>query len=97
MEDAIYPVLQWHACYLEALIFGIAPAISMMILSVKGKTTHPYIIACMNTLAISSIGYIGLRLVCAAENIGHLSVYHVMPYLIFGFIISLIAQRIYRW
>ena len=51
----------------------------------------------MNVISIGGLGYLALRLVCPAEEFGHIFVYHVMPYALFGIVITFIASKIYRW
>ncbi len=87
----------FHKCITEGIIFGLIPAIFLILLTVKGKTTRPVWLAFMNAASIGGVGYIGLRITCASNDVGHVLSYHVLPYIVFGVIISLIARRIYRW
>lgn len=91
------PLFQWHFCLQGSVIFGVLPAVTIFLLSLKGRTTHPHILSIMISLAIGSLGYIGLRLVCASEDIGHIFFTHTAPYIAFSLMICLIGNRIYRW
>ncbi|MGH1456166.1 MAG: NrsF family protein [Alphaproteobacteria bacterium] len=86
-----------HRCYKHALIFGVIPAISIWVLSMRGKTTHPVLLSLMNALAVGGLGYIGLRITCHADDVRHLCIYHILPYLLLGFIAAVCGRRIYRW
>lgn len=97
MERYSMPDVHWHKCMTEAIIFGLIPGIAMSVLSMRGKTTRPFTLAFMNALSIGGLGYIGLRITCGSENIGHISFYHIFPYMVFGIIISMIGRYIYRW
>ncbi len=96
-ETYEFPIMHWHLCYVGAIIFGVIPAVTILFLSHKGKTTHPYLMGLMNVISIGGLGYLALRIVCAAEDFGHIFVYHVMPYALFGIVVTFIAARIYRW
>lgn len=93
----VLPVMEWHICFTEAVIFGFLPAAAIFILSVAGKTTSPLLLSFVNTLAVGGLGYIGLRLTCASEDIGHICCYHVLPYAFLGLLAAIISRRIYRW
>jgi hypothetical protein len=97
LEHFNVPHVQWHICYLEAIIFGALPAVAIFVLSMRGKTTHPYLLSLMNTLAVGGFGYLGLRLTCASEDIAHICIFHIAPYALFGLFASLFGRRIYRW
>ncbi|MGN7438976.1 MAG: NrsF family protein [Alcanivorax sp.] len=92
-----FPILKYHVCYIGAVIFGLIPAFTIWFLSQRGKTTHPYLMGLMNVLSIGGLGYLALRIVCPAEEFGHIFVYHVMPYALFGVVITFVAAKIYRW
>lgn len=97
LQAFILPVMEWHICFTAAAIFGLIPAAAIFVLSVAGKTTSPILLSFMNTLAVGGFGYIGLRLTCASDDIGHLCCYHILPYMLFGLLAALISRRIYRW
>lgn len=91
------PEVHWHKCFKEAVLFGFVPALAIAFLSARGRTTHPLIMGLMNVLSVGGLGYIGLRITCASENIEHICVYHIMPYILLGLVIGIIRKRIYRW
>ncbi len=91
------PHIGMHRCYLNAIIFGAVPALAIIILSIRGKTTHPLLLSTMNTISMGGLGYIGLRLTCHADGIDHICCYHILPYILFGAVAGLLGRRIYRW
>ncbi len=91
------PAIHWNLCYMSSLIYGVLPALAIIFLSMRGKTTHPVLMAFMVSISVGGVGYIGLRLVCSSEDIGHICCYHVLPYVLFGFLVSLLGYRLYRW
>lgn len=97
IDSYIMPHLHWHTCYTLSILFGAIPALFIFLLSMKGKTTQPMMLSAMNALAIGGAGYIALRLICQADDIGHLCVFHIVPYILFAFIASVVGRRIYRW
>lgn len=97
MENYVMPGVHFHKCYLDAIVFGVLPAAAIWFLSMKGKTTHPYLLSFMNALAIGGLGYIGLRITCGSDSIGHVLTFHILPYVIFGVVAGIIGRRIYHW
>ncbi len=87
----------FHICYKQAIIFGLIPALSLLFVSSKGNTTSPYMMSFMNVLSVGPLGYIGLRISCISDEIGHLCVYHFLPYFLIGLLIVAIGKRLYRW
>lgn len=91
------PALEWHHCAQDAVFYGIFPVLGLFLLVGKGKTTCPKMMSFMNALAVSGLGYIGLRITCSAEDMGHTFVYHFMPFVVLSFLIVLAGRKIYRW
>lgn len=86
-----------HQCHKLSIVFGILPAIAIWIVSMRGKTTRPILMAFMNTLSIGGMGYVGLRLVCSVDDMGHLCIFHMLPYLALGFVAAIVSRRFYHW
>ncbi len=91
------PYGYWSHCFKDAVFFGLLPAASIVFLSMKGSTTKPYLMILMNIIAVSGLGYIGLRVTCASDDIGHICVFHILPYIALGAVIGAIGRRFYRW
>ncbi len=89
--------MSWHHCYGDALVFSAVPAFAILAISIKGNTTHPYLMSLMNSLSVGALGYAALRLTCSSDDIAHLSSMHIIPYLLFGIIIAALGRNIYRW
>ena len=91
------PFGHWSHCFSDAVFFGLLPAASIVFMSMKGNTTQPYLMILMNVIAVSGLGYIGLRITCASDDIGHICVFHILPYIALGAFIGIIGRRFYRW
>lgn len=89
--------LDWHICYFEAFVFGVLPALMIITLSLRGRTTHPLLLSVMNALAAGGFGYLGLRLTCGADGIGHICIFHILPYIAFGLFAAMLARKVYKW
>ena len=87
----------WGHCHSDSIAFGAIPAFMILFFSMRGKTTHPNMMSLMNILSVGAIGYLGLRITCASDDIGHLLGFHILPYLLFGIVISMVGKRIFRW
>lgn len=97
VESFAVPYLHWHTCYTSAIIFGAIPGLVIFFLSMCGKTTQPFMLSAMNTLAIGGVGYLGLRLTCRSDDIGHICSFHILPYILLAFAASVMGRKIYRW
>lgn len=84
-------------CYKKAFVFGFIPATSLFFLCMRGNTTHPLSLSFLNALSIGCLGYIGLRLTCGSDDIGHMSICHILPFFAVGALVILFARRIYKW
>ncbi len=86
-----------HHCQNLSILFGVMPAIIVLFISIHGKTTRPILMSFMNTLSIGGMSYVAMRIVCLQDDMGHLCIYHILPYLFLGFIGAIVGRRIYRW
>jgi hypothetical protein len=91
------PNLTLHHCVKDAGLIGGFPILIMLIVVRRGKTTFPRWMAFMNVLAVGAVGWIGLRLSCMSDDIGHTFLYHFFPFVIGGLLISALAKRLYSW
>lgn len=87
----------WSHCSTDSILFGIVPAATIFFLSMKGKTTHIYLLPLMNALAVGGPGYVALRMTCASEDIAHILTHHTAPYILFALLAVAAGRRIYRW
>lgn len=91
------PHRAWHHCAGESLLMIALPVLAMVFMGRKGSTTRPRLMGLMNAIAVSSAGYIGLRITCGAESMTHIGPFHILPYLVLGVVLGLAARRLYRW
>ena len=97
IESARMPPMDIHHCMIEGIYITAVPAVLMFLTVTKGCTTRPIMMAVMNGLAMTAIGYIALRLTCMSDDLGHIIFTHLMPFFIIGGVIGLLARRIYKW
>ena len=97
LDGVSMPKITWHHCHSDSMYIGFIPAATIWFLTMRGKTTCYVKTTFMNVLAVGGLGYLGLRLTCGADNMGHISFFHILPYLVLGIVAGLVARRIYRW
>lgn len=89
--------MHYSHCMTDGLIFGLIPASAIVFLSMKGKTTRPILMIVMNILAVGGVGYVGLRLTCGCDDIWHIFIHHISPFIVVSAIIAVIGQKLYKW
>ena len=87
----------WSHCIIDGIIMGTVPVVMMVWMMRAGAPTRPTLAALTNMVAAGSIGYLGLRLTCGSDTMAHVCIYHVMPFVMAGLVIGLLARRLYRW
>ena len=97
VEGVDMPAIHMGHCMSDGFWMAGIPAAIMVFLSTRGATTRPYLSALMVTLAITAFGYIGLRATCMMDTVGHATIYHLIPFTVFGAVLGLIARRLYKW
>jgi hypothetical protein len=89
--------INWHHCCSNGIIYGIIPLALLTFVSRSGATTRPYWMAFMNALAVGTAGWVGLRLSCPMDDVGHGFVYHFVPFVLLGSLFLPVARRLFRW
>ena len=89
--------MHYSHCMMDSITFGLLPAMAIVYLSMRGKTTRPFLMVFMNIIAVSGLGYIGLRLTCGCDNVSHIVIHHILPFVVLGAAIALLGQKLYRW
>lgn len=84
-------------CLPDGFFLGFIPILLLLFFTRKGFTTAPFETALMSALGVGGFGYIGLRLSCAMDTIGHGTLYHLIPFIVFGVFISLFARKLFQW
>lgn len=97
LHDAIWPSLTLSQCMLDAVLTGVFPVVFMMLMMRGQKTTRPVLCGFLNALAAGAIGYFGLRLTCGSDAASHVCFYHIIPFVLLGIVIGVLARRLYRW
>ena len=91
------PEFTWHYCMEDGLLMVGVPILMMIIIMRKGATTRPILMASNNIIAAGLLGWAGLRITCAADDLGHLFMYHFVPFIALGVILTLSARALYKW
>ena len=74
------------------------PLIELVYLSSRGNTTQPYWSITMNIMAVSALGWIGLRLTCPMyDNMTYGFLHYMLPFTILGAGIGFFARRLFKW
>lgn len=97
VEGIAYEDIHWDHCLEGGALIGILPAIALVLLIKKGKTTAPVMMVAMNTLAVSGLAYIAMRFACAVDTVGHSGIVQITPFIVSGLILGLLARKLYRW
>jgi hypothetical protein len=84
-------------CAHEGILMEAIPIIALVIITMKGHTTQPYWSMFMNILAVSSLGWIGLRLTCSMDEMGHSFINHLLPFAIVGAGLGFFARKLFKW
>ncbi len=96
-EGFALPTLKMDHCMQEGLYIGIVPLTVFIFLMRCGATTHPLMMGVMNVLSVAGVGYLALRLTCAMDTVGHVTIEHLFPYLIIGSVIGILGRKIFKW
>lgn len=96
-EGLYMPHLHFDHCMGEGLFMASVPLTTVVFMVRRGATTHPYLSALMSVLYAGGLAYVGLRLTCSMDTVGHATVSHLIPYLFVGTAFGLGARRLYKW
>lgn len=96
-EGVNMPLLHWDHCFEDGMFLGAVPAAWLVFTSRRGATTHPYLMAVMNAMAVGAGGYVALRFTCVMDTVGHAFIFHLVPFIVFGLITGLAGRRIFNW
>lgn len=98
MRDGMnMPHLHWDHCFEDGMWMTVMPAAALIFLTQRGATTRPFLMMLMNILSISALGYVGLRVTCVIDTVGHAFFMHVLPFVALGTLLGLFARKVYRW
>ena len=96
-EGVHLQTLHWDHCFSDALLMGTVPMVLLMFFTMRGATIYPLTQGLFNAVAVGAVGYVGLRITCAMDTVGHTCIYHLIPFIFAGFIIGVLAKKIFRW
>lgn len=84
-------------CAQEGMLMEIIPLIALVFITMKSCTTQPYWSMAMNILAVSTLGWIGLRLTCSIDEMGHSLFNHLLPFAILAAALGMFARKLFKW
>ena len=98
-EEGMSPLATLHLthCAHEGLVMETIPIIALIFITMRGHTTQPYWSMFMNILAVSTIGWIGLRLTCSMDQMGHTLLNHLLPFAIVSAGLAFFARKLFKW
>ena len=74
------------------------PFLALIYLSAKGHTTQPYWSMTMNVMAVSALGWIGLRLTCSMyDSMTYGFIHYLLPFAILGAAVGFFARKLFKW
>ena len=85
------------SCYKGVLVEGI-PFVALILLTMKGHSTKPYWLMTMNIMAVSALGWIGLRITCAMyESMLYSFTHYLLPFAVLSVAVGFFARKIFKW
>ncbi len=98
MSEGLHmPQLHMDHCMGEGMFMAAVPMTMLIFMIKKGATTRPRLTCFMNILSAAALAYIGLRLTCMMDTVGHATVSHLVPYVVIGTVLGLGAKKLYKW
>lgn len=91
------PHFEWTHCVSYGLFMEAFPLAFIIFLAFFGKTTRPYWMMFMNIISVAGIAWLGLRLTCPMDDMGHAFLYHFLPVTVIGGLLIAFARRIFKW
>lgn len=91
------PHLEWTHCVSNGLFMEAFPLAFIIFLAFFGKTTRPYWMMFMNIISVAGVAWLGLRLTCSMDDMGHAFLYHFLPVTVIGGLLIAFARRIFKW
>ena len=82
----------------KSIIIESIPFVALIYLSAKGNTTQPYWSMAMNVMAVSALGWIGLRLTCSMyDSMTYGFVNYLLPFAVIGAGVGFFARKLFKW
>lgn len=74
-----------------------ASACMSVVLERRARSTYPLAMAFMMAMAGAGAGMLVVMLTCWHEAVGHVVISHFLPAVVFGFVLTLLGRRWWRW
>lgn len=98
-EGFVVPEFHWVHCATNSGLFIAVPLaiLTFLIFRKCCATTRPLTLLTMLGTSVGALGYLCLRLTCSMDAMGHALLYHIIPFIVIGLLLGVIATRIIRW
>lgn len=84
-------------CATDGIIMNIIPIAFLIYITMRGFTTKPYWSMAVNVIAVTALGWVGLKLVCSMDVMDHVIINHFLPFAFFAAILALFTRRLFKW
>lgn len=82
----------------RGLLVESIPFIALVFMTMRGNTTQPYWAMTMNVMAVSALGWIGLRLTCSMyDSMTYGFMHYLLPFSILGVAFGFFARKLFKW
>lgn len=82
----------------RGLMVEALPFLALVIITAKGHTTQPYWSMAMNVMAVSALGWIGLRVTCSMyDSMAYGFFNYLLPFAILGVGVGFFARKLFKW
>lgn len=82
----------------RSLIVEALPFAALVYMTARGNTTQPYWSMAMNVMAVSSLGWIGLRITCSMyDSMTYGFIHYMLPVAILGAGVGFFARKLFKW
>ncbi len=82
----------------RGLLVEAFPFLALLFMTAKGNTTQPYWAMTMNVMAVSALGWVGLRLTCSMyDSMTYGFIHYLLPFCILGAAVGFFARKIFKW
>lgn len=86
-----------YDCTWHIALFSLAPGVILFFMMRRAAAIHYYWAGFMGVLAVTSFGYVALRLLEANDNLAHIMVWHYIPMFAMALLGMWLGKKMLRW
>ncbi len=87
----------WRYCFTEAFLVGFLPALAVVLVLRRSATIAPVRMMTMAMVAITALGWVGLRSTCGMDYAAQVFVVQNLPFVLAGGVAAMLAKRLFKW